>query len=236
YLLSYKTILDKKKEVRENKMLWYSLYRPAKKHIHEFTNEKIFYNQIGHTIDFCLDRDGYYCNDKLYFITSSNVNLPYLVAVFNSKIMRYYFSQIFNFGGGKGKDTFLDIPIPKINEENKKLLIDNANILLDLNKTLQTKKTKFLKRLKENFSLDKLSKKLEAFYEYDFKTFVAELKKKKIKLSLVEQDEWEEYFEAYQKELLDLQSQIDTTDKQIDEMVYKLYGLNDEEIAVVENG
>lgn len=41
-------------------------------------------------------------------------------------------------------------------------------------------------------------------------------------------------FEVYQKELLEIKTQIDTTDKQIDEMVYKLYGLNDEEIKVVE--
>ena len=49
-----------------------------------------------------------------------------------------------------------------------------------------------------------------------------------------EQDEWEEYFESYQKELLEIQAQIDITDKQIDEMVYTLYGLSDEEITVVE--
>ena len=88
---------------------------------------------------------------------------------------------------------------------------------MNLIKNLQTKKQKFLKRVKDNFELEKLSKKLEAFYAYDFKTFVGELKKKKIKLSLVEQDEWEEYFEAYQKELLELQSQIDSTDREIDE-------------------
>ena len=32
-----------------------------------------------------------------------------------------------------------------------------------------------------------------------------------------------------------LQRQIDATDKQIDQLVYALYGLTDEEIALVEN-
>jgi len=50
----------------------------------------------------------------------------------------------------------------------------------------------------------------------------------------LEQDEWEEYFEAYQKELLALKAQIDSTDKEIDKMVYELYGLSEEEIRVVE--
>jgi hypothetical protein len=106
--------------------------------------------------------------------------------------------------------------------------------MLELNKTLQTKKQKFLKRVKDNFNLDKLSKKLETFYEHDFKTFVSELKKKKVILSLVQQDEWEEYFESYQKELTTLQIQIDNTDKEIDAMVYELYGLSEDEVAVVE--
>ena len=68
----------------------------------------------------------------------------------------------------------------------------------------------------------------------DFKTFLKELKKKKVTLTLKDQDEWEEYFETYQKELLELQSQINATDKQIDEMVYELYGLSEDEVAVVE--
>ena len=50
----------------------------------------------------------------------------------------------------------------------------------------------------------------------------------------MQQDEWEEYFEAYQKELLELQTEIDATDKQIDEMVYELYGLSEAEVSVVE--
>jgi hypothetical protein len=88
--------------------------------------------------------------------------------------------------------------------------------------------------MRDNFDLDKLSKKLEAFYELDFKTFLKELKKKKVILSLKDQDEWEEYFETYQKELLEIKAQIDRTDRQIDEMVYELYGLSEKEIIVVE--
>ena len=42
--------------------------------------------------------------------------------------------------------------------------------------------------------------KIKQFYDYDFKTFLAELKKKKIKLSLLQQDELEEYFDDYIKE------------------------------------
>jgi len=71
--------------------------------------------------------------------------------------------------------------------------------------------------------------------DFDFKTFISELKKQKIKLSLTQQDEWENYFDAYKKEINELQTQISQTDNEIDKMVYELYELTEEEILIVEN-
>ncbi len=65
--------------------------------------------------------------------------------------------------------------------------------------------------------------------------FIKELAKKKVKLSLSEEAEWEDYFMQESKKALDLKAQIDTTDKAIDKMVYELYGLSEEEIEIVEN-
>ena len=56
----------------------------------------------------------------------------------------------------------------------------------------------------------------------------------KITLSLKEQDEWEDYFSDYKKELLEVKGGIDKTDKEIGGMVYGLYGLTGEGIKVVE--
>ena len=46
-------------------------------------------------------------------------------------------------------------------------------------------------------AIEKFSNKLKEFYKYDFKTFLSELKKKKITLTLQQQDEWEPYFNEY---------------------------------------
>ncbi len=43
-----------------------------------------------------------------------------------------------------------------------------------------------------------------------------------------------ELFESKKKEAQELQSQIQLTKKQIDQMVYEMYGLSEEEIAMVE--
>ncbi len=205
-------------------------------YIENFKKEKIVWKEMSSETPFVLDDSSYFTVDTITFMTGSN--LKYLLTVLNSRIFLYAYSNFYSGGGlgSKGlrfkKEFISNIPIPKINQEE--IFIEKANTMLDLNQTLQSKKQTFLKRVKDNFDLDKLSKKLEAFYAHDFKTFVNELKKKKVTLSLVQQDEWEPYFQSYQTELLDLQSKIDVTDKEIDTMVYELYGLSEEEVAVVE--
>jgi len=82
--------------------------------------------------------------------------------------------------------------------------------------------------------VEKITGKIAEFYNSDFKVLVAELKKQKIVLSLKDQDEWEEYFNDYKADILGIKSQIEQTDKEIDAMVYELYGLTDEEIRIVE--
>lgn len=64
--------------------------------------------------------------------------------------------------------------------------------------------------------------------------FITELAKKKVKLTLKEEAEWEAYFLEKAKQALALKSEIDKTDKEIDQMVYKLYDLTEEEIKIVE--
>ncbi len=59
------------------------------------------------------------------------------------------------------------------------------------------------------------------------------LKNQNITLSLIQHDEWEDCFTKYKTKINHLQSQ---TDYKIDQMVYKLYGLTDEEIVIVEGG
>ena len=56
----------------------------------------------------------------------------------------------------------------------------------------------------------------------------------KVKLSLSEESEWMQYFNEQKQKANDLQSQITQTDREIDRMVYDLYGLTDEDIQIVE--
>ncbi|MBN2773251.1 MAG: hypothetical protein JXR31_03310, partial [Prolixibacteraceae bacterium] len=53
------------------------------------------------------------------------------------------------------------------------------------------------------------------------------------RLTLSEEAEWMAYFNEQKQKALALKSEIDQTDREIDRMVYELYGL-EEEIGIVE--
>ena len=109
-----------------------------------------------------------------------------------------------------------------------------AEQMLSLHSQLQQKRQRFIHRLQENLGVQKITATLERFDEVDFKTVLAELKKQKISLTLTQQDEWEDYFNQYKADCNVLTAQIAATDKEIDQMVYQLYGLTEDEIKVVE--
>jgi len=184
--------------------------------------------------NFLFDKKNSYCVNTAYIISTNEKSL---LAILNSKLITFFYRLISSeIRGGYLRFIYqylINLPIKNMSDEEKEELAVKARYITNLSSDFQTKKTKFLNRITDNFDLDKLSKKLEAFYETDFKAFLKELKKKKVTLTLKDQDEWEEYFETYQKELLEIQTQINTTDKQIDEMVYALYGLSEDEVAVV---
>lgn len=125
------------------------------------------------------------------------------------------------------------MPISK-KSKNYFSIVEKGESMTNIYRQIQEKSNKFLNRVQDNFEIEKISKKLNTFYDFDFKTFVAELKKKKINLSLVQQDEWEEYFTTYKTQINQLQAEIQQTDNEIDQMVYKLYDLTKEEIDIVE--
>lgn len=171
-------------------------------------------------------------------LKSDNLEIYYLLSILNSKFLTYIVRQnmITNeqaFPQIMMSDIqLLKIPIPKLEIQNElKKLAKFLELKLS---ELQEQSQKFQRTLQRKFELESLPKKLESWYELTFAEFVKELSKKKIKLSLSEEAEWEDYFLQEQQKALALKQQITTTDQEIDKMVYELYGLTDEEIEIVE--
>jgi CRISPR/Cas system CSM-associated protein Csm2 small subunit len=127
-------------------------------------------------------------------------------------------------------------PLPKLKRDIEISLHKNSKLTTELKLKLEALSFKFKRAIIRKFiDIEPLSKKLDNWYKLSFQEFIKELDKKKAKLSLREEAEWEDYFLSEQQMALDLQNQITSTGKEIDALVYKLYGLTDEEINIIES-
>lgn len=239
HLFQYKELLSARNKAETGiRYEWYASQRWAADYYQEFSKPKIMYPNMTSAFPFIFDDKGFFGNDKTFMITATNdnVDLRYLTAVFNSKLCKLWiWYNCPELQGGTReirKVYFENFPIPKC--PNQQPLIELAETMIVLNKDLQQKRSRFHRRLQENMPGIKINGALETFDNLDFAGFVAELKKQKIKLTLVQQDEWEDYFSQYKTECNSISEQIAETDKKIDGMVYELYGLTEEEIKVVE--
>ena len=196
----------------------------------QFSKPKIMYQAFQVKPCFIYDEQGFYSNNSMWFIPTESKTL---LAILNSKmgwwLITKFCSQIQN-GYQLIWKYFGQIPVPDCNDET---LYNLADKMLSLHQQLQEKRSRFLRRLNDNFEGVKVTTALQTFDQLDFKSFVAELKKQKIKLSLVQQDEWEEYFNQYKAACNEISTQITTTDNEIDQRVFDLYGLTPEEQQIV---
>ena len=188
-----------------------------------------------------------YTEKSLYFtqigfgIISKNKSISnkYILVILNSLLINFYHKYMYL---DLEKDLFQKIlianckklPIKEISLQEQQPFIEKADKMLFLNKNLQEISQKFQRLLTRKFELEKLTTKLQDWYFLDFLEFIKELKKAKIKLSLKDEMEWEEIFLEKKEEAEKVKNEIEITDKEIDGMVYELYGLSEEEIKIIE--
>jgi len=216
------------------------LHRPRKKEIFE-VGEKILLRQTSSYPICAIDNKSHYTLDTIHngLIIDKNFDAKFLLTLLNSKLLRFIYENQINETG----KVFAQVKIIYINPLPVKPISTQGQLKFTLKVDLMTKNSKdlfknissFTRLIERKFNIEKLSKKLQNWHTLIFADFVKELKKKKIKLGLAEESEWEQYFETEKVKALAIKAVIDKTDKEIDQMVYSLYGLNEEEIAIVEN-
>ncbi|MBR3856977.1 MAG: Eco57I restriction-modification methylase domain-containing protein [Bacteroidaceae bacterium] len=245
YLLPFKSkLVDKKIRYKTNEKYWYALHRSRE--ISLFETPKIITAEISLGCNMTYDTKEHYHNTQCYSILFDGNHEEYTLAyltILNSKILWFFLKQTGNILRGgyfRFKTKYLEpFPLPDLssseNKDNAVRLSALADPMLSLNEQLQEKRSRFLRRLGENLEGVKITTALRTFDQLDFAGFMAELKKQKIKLSLSQQDEWEEYFNKNKEACQALAQQISETDQEIDSRVFDLYGLTPEERQTVLN-
>ena len=232
-LMSHLSNFETKAKKRHDKGdYWWELRKCA--YYEMFEKPKIVFPNLQNSNKFTYDDSGAYINNPAVILPTND---KALLGILNSKLVWYFLHQICVVRSGGYIEVkpqyFEQIPIADYSKIKNKIS-KKVNFQIEKTSTIQSKVANFHNRLRDNLNIEKLSKKLSRFWEYDFKVFLAELKKHKITLSLVQQDEWAAYFDQYKTDIQALQTEIDRTDAEIDRMVYTLYGLTDEEIKIVE--
>ena len=190
-------------------------------------------NKIFATVD--LENRIIFPNANLVNLVNQNENIKFYIVILNSTLISYFYNLYYGESNTNlTKVAFENIPIPNIENINQQPFIEKADKMLSLNKELQEISQKFQRMIMREFNLEKLSTKLQNWYLLNFDEFIKELSKAKVKLSLSQKADWEDYFVVEKEKAEILNNEIIKTDKEIDKMVYELYGLSEEEIKVIE--
>jgi hypothetical protein len=200
-----------------------------------FEKPKVVFPNLQNSNKFAYDETGSYINAPAVILPTNN---KFLVAIFNSKLVWYFLTNICvvrNGGYIEVKPQYFEqIPIPEISENQQNELTDITNELISKTDETQNVQTKFNKLLLSKYSELKLTKKLGNWFELDFNEFKKELAKQKIRFSLSEESEWIEYFADQIKNYKSISTAISNIENKVDQMVYELYNLSEEEIRIVE--
>jgi len=141
YLSQFKDKLSNRNKAETGiRYEWYALQRYGAEFWENYEKPKIVWIEISDRANYAYDDQGMYLTNSAYFLTCKNndTSLKYLLAVLNSKVADFYFSQITaRIAGGRMRYTkqFVEqIPIPKIQSEQQAPFVKLVDIILFLRK------------------------------------------------------------------------------------------------------
>jgi hypothetical protein len=234
HLDSYKAQLKKRQDKGKH---WWELR--ACSYYDAFENEKLIYPNLASKLFAVYDDVGFFTNQKCFIISSENTDLKFLSTILSSKLLNF----VFSLSGTPLQGNYYDLnkkyieqlPLCIATDEEKLKLIKKADQILRLNREFQEEVNGFKHWIRKEFNVDKMSKKLDKYYELSEDEFIDALRKKKVDTKSRENREYleREFIESLViiKPLL---RKIEEIDNEIDQMVYALYGLTDDEIGIIE--
>ena len=207
----------------------------------DFTASKIVIRQTSDKIIAAIDNNGYYNLNNVHNLIPKNqnkINLNYLTAFLNSKLIDFIYKFLVPEAGRVFAEVkcvnLAKLPVPNVQQERQKSLARKAEQIMELNKQFYYGINSALELIKSEYQPRRISKNLKKFYTLGVHSFLDELKKQKVTLSLYKKEELISWYKEKADKLNKLQEEINTLNEIIDREVYKLYGLNDDEIKIIE--
>ena len=130
------------------------------------------------------DSGKYYTLDTCYFFTSENLNLKFLGSLLSSKTLHFAFKFLGTPLRGnyyKLSKVFIEnLSIYSPSQIEEQNIIIKADKMLEYNYNLKKEVDGFKHWIQKEFGVEKLSLKLEKYYELSDDEFFDELRKKKV--------------------------------------------------------
>jgi hypothetical protein len=233
-LLPFKPQLEK----RATKQEWFELQQAQLAYQPSFSTPKVIYGHFSQDRIFALDTEGYFSNDKSYFIPNSTFDL---LSLLNSRVVWSFIKSIspaVRGGFHEMRVQYLEnVPIPDTPTSDKRRLAhlgerctDSANRRLELQNEVRHRILDLAPPERA-----KLSRKLEEWWTLDFAAFRDEVKRAfRADIPVKERGEWEAYLAKNAPEVHKLSAEIEKAEREIDAIVYRLFDLTPEEIALLE--
>ncbi len=218
---------------------WFEIQDTVDYHEH-FQRPKIAYKDIGDSAPFHLDTDGSFMANTGYFIPSDE---HHLTAYLNSKLLWFTYLNISaQIRGGFVRffsNHLGQMPIPDWPSGERRALSNLSLAAHEAAQTrlkLQTALTRRLPDLCPPARDPKLTTRLKEWWTLpDFATFRSEVKKAfKADIPLAERSDWEDWITRDRAGIARLTAEIARAEARIDDIVYDLFKLTPDEIALLE--
>jgi hypothetical protein len=242
HLLPFKTALEK----RATKQEWFELQQAQEAYQPSMAAPKTIYAHFCAQPLFSFDSVGYLSNDKSYVIGSAD---RHLTALLNSRVSWWHLEQLCPAVRGGFHELRVQyveqLPIPSAIEQQKSKLATLAQSAQTAAEARRDEIARFGRAALRDLVPGGLSNltakggaKLPAAW-YDgvpeFKNFTLELKKRyKRELNLQERNDWDAAVTQARERVAALTQQITQAEREIDSIVYRLFELTKEEIALIE--
>jgi fido (protein-threonine AMPylation protein) len=237
HLLPFKAQLEK----RATKQEWFELQQAQERYSSTFSLSKIVYPDITDRPKFSLDNAAFLATTCFCIGASER----WLVALLNSRAIWWLIQLTTPFVRGgfhRLKSQYIEeLPTPTAPPETRArlaTLAETAQHAAEQRRDLlQAFRRRVLTDLAPGGATAKLSTKLADWPTLDFKAFHDEVKKQfKQPIPLAERDAWQAKFETDKALVSELAAKIVRCEREIDALVYRLFDLTPEEIALIEGG
>nr|WP_137829491.1 N-6 DNA methylase [Methylobacterium sp. L1A1] len=227
-------------EARATKQGWFELQQAQLAYQSRFAEPKIIYGHFASERIFCFDEDGLFPNDKGYAIPGGD---HFLLALLNSKLEWFLLNALapaVRGGFHEMRVQYVEVlPIPEASPEDHDSLGRLARRCQTLAAERHHVRVGVRGRIPDLCPPErnaKLSTKLNVWWELDFAAFRAEVKRVfKQDIPLAERNAWETYLRAEGDKVRRLTSEIADAEREIDRVVYRLFDLTPDEIALIDD-